>query len=328
MELLVSGGAGYIGSVCVEELIRKNYRVIVIDDLREGHRIAVSPEADFYEGDFGNRELLETIFRNHNIEAVIHFAAETTVEISMRDPHLYFQNNVVNGLVLLDVMKKYHCRKIIFSSTAAIFGSPEYIPIDEKHPKAPINAYGESKAMFEKILDWYHMSYGFQFNAFRYFNAAGATIRYGEAHKHETHLIPMIIEAALGKRENIYIFGSDYETKDGTCVRDYLHVVDIAQAHILGLKNLNDRPAAKYNLGNGSGFTNLEVLNAVEKISGRKVPHEFADRRSGDPDKLIALPELAKAELGWNPKYKSLESIIGSALEWHEKHPYGYEEYN
>jgi len=325
MEIFVTGGAGYIGSICVAELIKQGHHVIVIDNLQEGHMEAVSPEADFYHGDMGNEPFLEKIFKNHNIEAVMHFAAEATIEISMTDPQVYFKNNVVNGINLLDVMKKYGCNKIIFSSTAATFGNPEYVPIDERHPQRPINAYGESKLMFERILDWYHSAYGFMFNAFRYFNAAGASERLGEAHKHESHLIPIIINTALGMKEKMKIFGSDYDTKDGTCVRDYLHVIDIAQAHILGLENIEEKSASKYNLGNGSGFTNLEVLKMVEKISGINITHEITDRRPGDPGTLIASTQLATEELGWEPKYNSLESIVGSAWEWHSRNPYGYD---
>lgn len=324
MKILVTGGAGYIGSICVEELLKQDHQVIVVDNLKEGHREAILPEAVFYEGDIGNREFLETIFRKHKIEAVMHFAADTLIDVSMTDPEIYFENNVVNGLRLLDVMKKYDCKKIIFSSTAAIFGAPEYVPIDEDHPKRPINSYGESKLMFEKILDWYHRAYGLKFNSFRYFNAAGASERLGEAHNPESHLIPNIIKAALELKEKIYIFGSDYKTRDGTCVRDYLHVTDIAQAHILSLENLTERPSAKYNLGNGTGFTNLEVLKMVEKISGREIPHELTDRRSGDPDSLVASAHLAREELGWRPKYASLENIIRSAWEWHARNPHGY----
>ena len=258
--ILVTGGAGYIGSICVEELLRQGYEVVAIDNLQEGHREAVLPEAVFYESNYGDRIVLEEIFQKYPIDTVMHFAAEATVGISMTDPRLFFENNVAFGLVLLDVMRVFQCSKMIFSSTAAIFGDPEKIPIDEQHPEKPINAYGESKLMFEKILDWYHKAYGLKYNSFRYFNAAGASERLGEAHKSETHLIPIILQTALEKRAKIDIFGSDYHTKDGTCVRDYLHVIDIAQAHILGLSNIGKNPNAKYNLGNGVGFTNLEVL--------------------------------------------------------------------
>ncbi len=324
MTILVTGGAGYIGSICVEELLRQGHEVIVIDNLQEGHREAVCPQATLYEGDIGDRFLLDNLFHDFHIETVMHFAAEATVEFSMKDPQLFFKTNVAKGLVLLDVMKENGCNKMIFSSTAALFGNPEYVPIDEKHPEQPINAYGESKLMYERILEWYHSAYGLQYNSFRYFNAAGASEALGEAHKKESHLIPIILSAALGQREKLYLFGSDYPTKDGTCVRDYLHVIDIAQAHILGLDNLEKRPKAKYNLGNGVGFTNLEVLKTSEKVSGKIIPFEFTERRMGDPDRLVASSDLAKEELGWKPQFDTLESIIRSAWEWHSKHPDGY----
>lgn len=324
MTILVTGGAGYIGSICVEELLRQGHEVIVIDNLQEGHREAVCPQATFYEGDIGDRFLLGRLFHDFHIETVMHFAAEATVELSMKDPQIFFETNVAKGLMLLDVMKENGCNKMIFSSTAALFGNPEYVPIDEKHPEQPINAYGESKLMYERILEWYHSAYGLQYNSFRYFNAAGASEALGEAHKKESHLIPIILSTALGQRENLYIFGSDYPTKDGTCVRDYVHVIDIAQAHILGLDNLEKRPKAKYNLGNGVGFTNLEVLKTSEKVSGKIIPFEFTERRMGDPDRLVASSDLAKEELGWKPQFDTLESIIRSAWEWHSKHPDGY----
>ncbi len=324
MTILVTGGAGYIGSICVEELLRQGHEVIVIDNLQEGHREAVCPQATFYEGDIGDKFLLDRLFHDFHIETVMHFAAEATVELSMKDPQIFFETNVAKGLMLLDVMKENGCNKMIFSSTAALFGNPEYVPIDEKHPEQPINAYGESKLMYERILEWYHSAYGLQYNSFRYFNAAGASEALGEAHKKESHLIPIILSTALGQRENLYIFGSDYPTKDGTCVRDYVHVIDIAQAHILGLDNLEKRPKAKYNLGNGVGFTNLEVLKTSEKVSGKIIAFEFTERRMGDPDRLVASSDLAKEELGWKPQFDTLESIIRSAWEWHSKHPDGY----
>lgn len=324
MSLLITGGAGYIGSIVVEQLLKKGYEVMVVDNFQEGNRAAVLPEAKLYEGDFGNQILLTRIFEENKIDAVLHFAAETTIEFSMTDPGLYFHNNVVNGITLLEVMRQFGCNRFIFSSTAATFGEPQYLPIDEKHPQWPINAYGESKLMFEHILDWYHRAYGLKFNAFRYFNAAGASEKLGEAHRHESHLIPVIIQVLLGQREHMTIFGSDYPTKDGTCIRDYIHVLDLAEAHILALENLDERPAAKYNLGNGAGFSNLEVLKMVEQVSGKKVSFTFGPRRSGDPAVLIASSELAKKELGWQPRYDSLEQIVASAWQWHQSHPNGY----
>jgi len=221
-------------------------------------------------------------------------------------------------------MRKYGCNKFIFSSTAAIFGEPKYVPIDEMHPKNPINAYGESKLMFENILNWYHKAYGLKFNSFRYFNAAGASENLGEDHKNESHLIPLVIEVALGKRKQIFVYGTNYPTKDGTCIRDYIHVSDLAQAHILGLENLEINPKGKYNLGNSKGFSVLEVIEMVEKVSGRKIKKVNSSRREGDPAILIASSRLAKKELGWIPKYGSLEEIVKSAWEWHKTHPDGY----
>ena len=303
MVILVTGGAGYIGSIVVEELLRQDYSVVVVDNLQEGNRGSVLAGVSFYEGDVGDRGLLDQIFTDHPIEVVLHFAAETTIEFSMTDPAKYFNNNVVHGMTLLEVMRDFNCNRFIFSSTAATFGEPQYTPIDEKHPQLPINAYGESKLMFEHILDWYHRAYGLKYNAFRYFNAAGASERLGEAHRHESHLIPVIIQMALGQLEKFSIFGNDYSTKDGTCIRDYIHVTDLAQAHILALENLDEHPNGKYNLGNGAGFSNLEVVKMVERVSGKKIYYEFAERRKGDPAVLIASSELAKKELSWQPKF-------------------------
>lgn len=324
MSLLVTGGAGYIGSIFVEELLQKDYKVVVVDNLQEGHREAVLPDAVFYEGDFGNRSILKNIFEAHEIDAVIHFAAETTIEYSMTDPGRYFENNIVNGIALLDVMRNFGCKRMIFSSTAATFGEQKYTPVDEQHPQKPINAYGESKLMFEKVLEWYHKAYGLQFNIFRYFNAAGATKRLGEDHRHESHLIPIIIKVVLGRKEKLQIFGNDYPTEDGTCVRDYIHVVDLARVHILALENLEHHPNGKYNLGNGKGFSNLEVLKTSEKVTGQVIPFEFVPRRTGDPAILVASSELAKVELGWEPQYSELENIVFSAWRWHREHPEGY----
>lgn len=330
MNVLVTGGAGYIGSICVEELINQKHSVIVIDNLQEGHREAVLAEAVFYEGDFGDKRLLNKIFKTHVIDAVIHFAAETTIEFSMTDPQKYFINNVVNGIRLLEVMREFGCKSFIFSSTAATFGEPECTPIDENHPQKPINAYGESKLMFEKILDWYHFAYSLKYNSFRYFNAAGASERLGENHKHESHLIPIVLQTAYNVGDNksigngLKVFGNDYPTKDGTCVRDYIHVVDLAEAHILALDNLDSHPNAKYNMGNGKGFSVLEVIEIAKKVTGIDIPYEFADRRPGDPAILVASSDKIKKEMGWEPKYPALETIVKTAWKWHGRNPEGY----
>jgi len=322
--LLITGGAGYMGSICVEQLLARGYEVVVIDNLQEGHREAVLPDAAFYEGNCGDIDFLREIFSSNEIDSVIHFAAETTIEFSMTNPERYFHNNLVNGITLLDVMREVGCERIIFSSTAAIFGEPQYTPIDEGHPRSPINAYGESKLMFEKVLDWYYRAYGIKFNAFRYFNAAGASERLGEDHRHETHLIPVIFKSLLGQQDRLQIFGNDYSTKDGTCIRDYIHVIDLAEAHIKALENLDKNPNAEYNLGNGQGFSNLEVVKTVEEVTGKTVPFEFAPRRLGDPAVLVASSDRAMKELTWQPQYQDLETIISSAWKWHQAHPNGY----
>jgi len=330
MHVLVTGGAGYIGSVCVEELSNQGHSVVVVDNLQEGHREALLPEAVFYEGNFGDKGLLNNIFNTHEIDAVIHFAAETTVEFSMTDPQIYFINNLVNPINLLEIMRKYGCKKFIFSSTAATFGEPKYTPIDEKHVQKPINAYGESKLMFEKVLDWYHFAYEFKFNVFRYFNAAGASERLGEDHAKETHLIPIVLKTAYNVKNNesfessLKVFGRDYPTDDGTCVRDYIHVIDLAKAHILSLNNLDNHPDAKYNMGNGKGFSVLEVIEIAKKVTGIDIPYEFDGKRAGDPAILVASSEKIKKEMGWEPLYPDLETIVKTAWDWHERNPEGY----
>ena len=324
MAILVTGGAGYIGSICAEVLMEEGHDVVIVDNLQEGCREGVPAGAVFYEGDIGDREILGQIFRNHSIEAVMHFAADTRVETSMTDPGQFFRNNLANGITLLDVMRERGCKKIIFSSTAATFGEPQYMPVDEKHPQQPVNSYGESKLMFERVLDWYHRAYGLQFNALRYFNAAGASNKLGDAKRTITLLIPVTIQVLLGQREKLFIFGNDYDTRDGTCIRDYIHVEDLARAHLCALDRLDEYPCGKYNLGNGRGFTNLEVIEAVEEVTGKTVPFAFAPRRPGDPVVLIASSELAQKELGWEPRYNRLEDIVASAWEWHSTYPDGY----
>ncbi len=326
MAILVTGGAGYIGSVVAADLVSEEYDTIVVDNLAEGHRAAVDPNAEFHQGDYGDTELLERLFSKHKIDCVIHFAAETLVELSMREPVRFFNTNVVKGLHLLEAMRKHGCRRMIFSSTAAAFGEPETVPITEDHPKNPINSYGESKLMFERILEWYHRSYGFKYNAFRYFNAAGAHRGLGEDHANETHLIPLVLFTAMGKRDRIRVFGDDYPTKDGSCVRDYVHVADLSQAHRLALKNLDTNPARSYNLGNSEGDTVLEVVETAKKVTGKDIPMTIEGRRAGDPAVLVASSDRARRELGWEPEFPDLESIIGTAWEWHQAHPNGYEE--
>ncbi len=326
MAILVTGGAGYIGSVVSADLVSEGYDTIVVDNLAEGHHAAVDPDAEFHQGDYGDKELLERLFSRHKIDCVIHFAAETLVELSMREPVRFFDTNVVKGLHLLEAMRKHECRRMIFSSTAAAFGEPETVPITEDHHKNPINSYGESKLMFERILKWYHHSYDFKYNAFRYFNAAGAHRGLGEDHANETHLIPLVLFTAMGKRDRIRVFGDDYPTKDGSCVRDYVHVADLSQAHRLALKNLDANPARSYNLGNSKGDTVLEVVETAKKVTGKDTPVTIEGRRPGDPAVLVASSDRARRELGWEPEFPDLESIIKTAWEWHQAHHNGYEE--
>lgn len=325
MKVLVTGGAGYIGSITSEILLEEGHEVIVVDNLQQGHREALLQGVAFYEGDFGDADVLKNIFTKHDIEAVFHFAAETTIEFSMTDPGLYFHNNTVNSITLLDVMREFDCKKMIFSSTAATFGEPQYTPIDEKHPQLPINAYGESKLMFEKVLEWYHKAYGLKFMAFRYFNAAGASEKLGEDHNPESHIIPIVLEVALGKRESVSVFGTDYPTKDGTCIRDYIHVIDLARAHILGLTHLDKLECGLYNLGNGEGYSVNEVIETTRQITGHPIPSQPGPRRSGDPARLVASSRHIREDLGWYPQYPSLHAIIESAWRWHRGHPDGYE---
>ena len=324
MSILVTGGAGYIGSVVVEELIRRDYDVVVLDNLQAGHRQAVSPQAALVQGDVGDAELLGRIFRDHAVEAVAHFAAEVSVPDSMKDPARYFDANLLKGVALLDAMRDNDCSRLIFSSTAAIFGDPQHSPVDEAHPQCPLSAYGESKLMFEHVLDWYHRAYGLAFIALRYFNAAGATDRLGEAHTPEEHLIPLLMQVALGRKPHIEVYGRDYPTDDGTCVRDYIHVADLAQAHVLALEGLKQHPAGKYNLGNGEGYSVLEVIHTAEKVVGKPIPVREAARRPGDPAVLVASSKLAKADLGWKAQHAELEDIVASAWRWHRAHPSGY----
>ena len=324
--ILVTGGAGYIGSITVDTLIKSDYKVIVVDNLSEGHEEAVSTEATFYNGEFGDIKLLKKIFSKHEIDVVMHFAADASVPLSMIEPATFYNNNVINSIILLNTMLEFKCKKIIFSSSAAIFGEPEFIPITENHPRRPINPYGETKLVFEKVLDWYHKAYGVEFNAFRYFNAAGAIGKLGEDHKHEAHIIPLIIKYIIDANsvKVFNLFGNDYPTKDGTCIRDYIHVEDIAQAHIKGISNLKKNSTGKYNLGNGKGFSNLEVIKSIERVSGKKVNYRITDRRLGDPAILIASSELAVNELGWKPRFTDLHDIVFTAWNWHNKFPHGY----
>jgi UDP-glucose 4-epimerase len=322
--ILITGGAGYIGSVVAEELLKEGYEVVILDNLRQGHRDAVPAGAEFVLADIGNCQAMEDVFRRFRIEAVIHMAADSIVHVSMTDPRKHFQNNVVAGLNLLDAMLKSGVRKIVFSSSAAVYGDPKTTPIEEGHPKVPTNAYGESKLFYEGVLRWYRGAYALDFVALRYFNAAGASQRLGEDHHPETHLIPNVLRAALDKSSPVTVFGTDYPTRDGSCVRDYVHVVDIARAHVLALEKLTELSGHVYNLGNGEGYTNMEVVGTARKVTGVNIPTKIGPRRSGDPATLVASSMLAQQELGWKTRYPELESIIGSSWQWMKKHPQGY----
>ena len=323
MRIFVVGGAGYIGSICAEVLLNEGHQVAIFDNLTEGHRRAVDPRAEFIEGDLADRAKIELALSNSKPDAVMHFAANALVGESMRDPSKYFRNNMGNGLNLLDAMVATGVRRIVFSSTCAIFGLPAQLPIEETTPTSPINPYGESKLGFEKILHWYDRIHGLKFVSLRYFNAAGATENFGEDHRQETHLIPNVLKVALGQKPNVEIYGTDYDTPDGTCVRDYIHIVDLARAHILAL---SAESSALYNLGTGGGSSVREVIGVCSKVTGRKVSTVEKPRRPGDPPRLIASSQKIKKELGWRPQFESLEAIIESAWKWHQKFPRGYED--
>ena len=323
MNVFVTGGAGYIGSVCVEELLNAGHTVTVFDNLSEGHRAAVDPRAAFLQGDLADPPGVARALKESGAAAVVHFAGNALVGESMANPGKYFRNNVAGGINLLDAALAAGVSKFVFSSTCATYGSPERVPMTEDLPQRPINPYGESKLMFEKMLGWYHQAHGLEFVAFRYFNAAGASARFGEHHRIETHLIPNVLKVPLGQARQCEIYGADYPTPDGTCIRDYIHIIDLATAHILALA-----PGTQgcYNLGNGDGSSVREVITACEKITGRNIPVIEKPPRPGDPPRLVASAEKARRELGWTPKYPKLEAIVQTAWQWHEKHPRGYED--
>jgi len=325
MKILVTGAAGYVGSVAAEALINAGHEIIVLDDLSKGHREAVPEKAVFFEGNFGNGNLLADIFHRYNIDAVMHFAAFSLVGESVTVPSKYYHNNVVNTLNLLDKIVEHKISRVVFSSSAAVYGYPEKLPIIEDTVKTPINPYGETKLTIERMLYWYAQAYKIDSVSLRYFNAAGATKRYGEDHNPETHLIPILLRAAGGKSKGFSIFGKDYPTSDGTCIRDYVHVSDIASAHVLALDYLQNNPGCHaFNLGTGQGFSVLEIFNAAKEVTGRNIPLDYQPRRPGDPPVLVADPALAKEQLGWTPLFTSVKDIISSAWEWQKQHPDGY----
>ncbi len=325
MKILVTGGAGYIGSVVTEELVRDGHETIVYDSLYKGHRAAVVESAQLIVGDLMDGELLRRTLSDNRIEAVIHMAADSLVGESVEAPRKYYRNNVVAGLSLLDAMLDAGVRRLVFSSTAAVYGEPEKQPIEETDPHQPTNTYGETKLAFEHALHWYDNAYKLRYASLRYFNAAGATRLCGEAHAVETHLIPIVLQVAAGVRRHVEIYGDDYPTPDGTCVRDYIHVVDLARAHILALGILDERSAI-YNLGcGGRGYSVREVIETAREVTGREILARIGPRRAGDPAVLIASSEKIKRELGWQPSMQDLRVIIESAWKWMQSYPNGYE---
>lgn len=326
MAILVTGGAGYIGSHTVAELLSKGEEVVVVDNLQTGHREAVLG-GTFYEADIRDQEKMDVIFAKHDIEAVIHFAANSLVGESVEKPLAYYDNNVYGSQKLMESMVKHGVKKIVFSSTAAVYGEPERVPIDEHDRAEPTNPYGDTKLSMEKMFRWGDQAYGVKSISLRYFNAAGAHPdgSIGEDHNPETHLIPVILQVPLGKREFISIFGDDYPTADGTCIRDYIHVMDLANAHYLALERLRkSEESGVYNLGNGQGFSVNEVIEVARRVTGHAIPARVSPRRAGDPAVLVASSDRARQELGWNPQHADLERIVQSAWNWFRRHPQGY----
>lgn len=321
MKILVTGGAGYIGSVTTERLLDAGHDVVVFDNLERGHREAVDPRAELIVGDLRVAPDIASAVRDVRPDAVMHFAAYALVGESMQDPQKYFINNVVGGLYLLDAMLSSGVRKIVFSSTCATYGLPTKLPITEEERQQPTNPYGESKLMLEKALEWARRRYGIEPVYLRYFNAAGATEKYGEDHDPETHLIPNVLRAALGVTPFVEVFGNDYDTPDGTCIRDYIHIVDLAEAHLLAL-----RPGVMgaFNLGNGEGYSVKQVIEVARSVTGREIPVRISPRRPGDPPRLVASARKAMAELGWKPRFPDLREIVAHAWQWHQRHPRGY----
>jgi UDP-glucose 4-epimerase len=326
MKVLVTGGAGYIGSVVTEELIKDGHEVVVYDSLYKGHREAIVDGAEFVHADLADADTLRATLESNRIEAVVHMAADSLVGESCVEPAKYYRNNVVNGLILLDAMRAAGVQRIVFSSTAATYGQPETIPIDETAPNDPTNPYGESKLAFEHAMRWYSEAYGLRFVSLRYFNAAGASEKCGEDHSPESHIIPIALQVAAGTREFVEVYGDDYPTPDGTCLRDYIHVIDLARAHILALKALKTSEATRiYNLGcGGNGYSVNQVLETAREVTGKSIPARIGPRRAGDPAVLIASSEKIQRELGWNPEFQDLRVIVETAWRWMQSHPNGY----
>lgn len=324
MNILVTGAAGYVGSVCAAELATQGNHVVAYDNLSAGHRQAVVKRVRLVVGDIADTEKLKRVCKKHRIAAVMHFAASALVEESVRNPHLFYANNVTGTISLLGVMAELKIQRLIFSSSAAVYGEPKIVPIPEDHPTNPVNPYGETKLVIERALAWYHDAYGIQSAALRYFNAAGATPELGEDHRPETHLLPRLFAAASAPNGSFAIYGDDYPTPDGTCVRDFVHVLDIAQAHILALHSLSKSGSRIYNVGHGKGYSIRAVLKAVEEITGRKFQVQVSGRRPGDPAVLVATARKLRRELKWKPRHSDLKNIIRSAWAWMQDHPKGY----
>ena len=324
LHVLVTGGAGYIGSICSELLVSAGVKVIALDNLSEGHRDAVPPQALFYEADFGDPTALDEIFRSHTVDAVMHFAGEALVEKSMKDPSPFYVTNVARGIILLDAMLRHRVANLIFSSTCAVYGEPHIVPILEDHPKSPVNPYGKSKLAFEDILADYRKYAGLNYVSLRYFNVAGASPDRGESRRTETHLIPLVLQAVQNEAPHVDVFGDDYPTSDGTCIRDYVHVLDIAEAHFRALKEIGRLTGIAFNVGTGTGHSIREVINAVRRVTGNNISEKVLPRRPGDPAILIAGGEKMRLELGWEPRHSSLAEIITSAWNWKQSHPNGY----
>ena len=322
--VLVTGGAGYIGSVTVERLLAAGCRVVVLDNLSKGHRSAVPADVPLVRGDIGDAELVSGLLREHEVDSVIHFAAMSLVGESMEKPAEYYDNNVVRGCRLLSAMSAAGVSKIVFSSSAGVYGEPESMPILESAPTEPVNVYGNTKRVFERVLEWQSQSTGLKYISLRYFNAAGASANCGEDHSPESHLIPIALQAAAGRRAELTVFGDDYDTPDGTCIRDYIDVRDLSDAHIAAIGALGEGRSGVYNLGNGEGASVLAVIETAEAVSGRKVPWKYGPRREGDPARLVASAALAKEELGWRPEHPALSDMVGAAWEWMQRFPDGY----